>query len=125
MINLIKTFKNMLSYKPPVIIIEPVKAAVQSPLPDKFEDFSYGRAACSEPFRLRSGKKFEVVSFRHIEKDSGLIKLVIQIEGEDNRRQYYLDGIWNENELSEFDLVMTSSCDPCGQVFNLYESTLD
>lgn len=85
------------------------KPAVLIPTEQRMlRDFSLSEALAGAEFRLRCGKPFEVLSLDHKDESNPFLKVRIQIEGQPLPFCYYADGVWNELEYSDYDLVMVN-----------------
>lgn len=78
-----------------------------SPMDKKvFRNFSLQEARNGKPFQLRGGMPFEAISLDHHVDDDPRPRVLIEVKGQPLKFCYYDDGIWNENEYSDYDLVM-------------------
>lgn len=81
--------------------------AIPNPLEKEIlRNFSLTEALAGKPFKLRGGMTFETLSLNHHIEDDPRPRVLIQIEGQPLPFCYYDDGIWNELDYSDYDLVM-------------------
>lgn len=87
-------------------MFKPTPVAVVEVEEKKLRDFSLQEALAGKEFKLRCGLPFKIISLCYMVKDDNRPRVLIQVEGMPMRFCYYENGIWDETDYSDYDLVM-------------------
>jgi hypothetical protein len=87
-------------------LFNPIPVAVMDFEEKKLRNFSLQEALACKEFKLRCGLPFKTISLCYMVKEDNRPRVLIQVEGMPMRFCYYDDGIWNESDYSDYDLVM-------------------
>jgi len=87
-------------------LFNPIPVAVMDVEQKKLRDFSLHEALAGKEFKLRCGLPFKTISLCYTVNDDPRPRVLIQVEGMPMPFCYYDDGIWNELDYSDYDLVM-------------------